>query len=56
MSELDNTKSKDILGMSYTPLPDYLAELITYFKTNPMTEPLTYRRRRAELQFINQLS
>lgn len=56
MSELDNTKSKTDLDMEYTALPDYLAELVKYYETNNIPEPLTYRRRRAELQFIEQLT
>lgn len=52
MSELDNTLSKEVLGMEYTPLPDYLAELVEYYRTHDMTEPNTYRRRRAEIQYV----
>ncbi len=55
MSELDNTKSKDILDMSYTALPDYLTELVAYYQSQNIPEPLTYRRRRAELQYIEHL-
>jgi len=56
MSELDNTKSKEMLDMSYTALPDYLEELVEYFRENNIPEPLTYRRRRAELQYLEQLT
>ena len=55
MSELDNTLSKEVLGMTYTSLPDYLAELVEFYQTHHIAEPLTYRRRRAELQFARQL-
>lgn len=55
MSELDNTKSKDILGINYTPLPDYLGELVKFYESHHISEPLTYRRRRAEIQFAEQL-
>lgn len=56
MSELDNSLSKEVLGITYTPLADYLAELVEYYQTHHMTEPLTYRRRHAELQFVKQLT
>jgi len=55
MSELDNTKSKEQLAMRYTSLPDYLGELVSYFRSNTIPEPLTYRRRRAELQYMETL-
>lgn len=55
MSELDNTKSKDVLGINYTPLPDYLGELVKFYESHHISEPLTYRRRRAEIQFAEQL-
>lgn len=54
MSELDNTLSKETFGLSYTALPDYLGELVEFYKSNNIPEPLTYRRRRAELQFVKQ--
>ena len=55
MSELDNTLSKEILGVQYTPLPDYLRQLTKFYDEHHIAEPLTYRRRRAEVQFANQL-
>ena len=55
MSELDNTLSKEVLGVKYTPLPDYLRELVQFYDEHHMVEPLTYRRRRAEIQFARQL-
>lgn len=54
MSELDNTLSKDVLGIKYTSLPDYLTELVKFYRTHHITEPPTYRRRHAELQFAKQ--
>lgn len=51
MSELDNSRSKAELGITYTPLPDYLAQLVEFYNSHTMPKPLTYRRRRAELQF-----
>ena len=55
MSGLDNTLSKDVLGLTYTSLPDYLAELVEYYRTHHIPKPLTYRRRHAELQLARQL-
>ena len=55
MSELDNTRSKEELGITYTPLETYLAELVKYYKTHNVPEPLTYRRRHVELKFAKQL-
>jgi len=55
MSELDNTLSKEVLDVRYTPLPDYLERLVEYYREHIITEPLTYRRRRAEIQFANQM-
>jgi nucleoside-diphosphate-sugar epimerase len=55
MSGLDNTLSKDALGLTYTSLPDYLTELVEYYRIHHIAEPLTYRRRHAELQFAKQL-
>lgn len=54
MSELDNRRSKEAFGMEYTALPDYLAELVKYYDTTSIVEPVTYRRRHAEIQFVKQ--
>lgn len=54
MSELDNSRSKAALGMTYTPLRDYLAQLVEFYSSHQMAPPFTYRRRRAELQFARQ--
>jgi hypothetical protein len=51
MSELTNDLSKTDLGMQYTPLRDYLAELVTYYEENPPPKPVGYRRRHAEIDF-----
>ncbi|MFN8376909.1 MAG: NAD-dependent epimerase/dehydratase family protein [Anaerolineae bacterium] len=51
MSELDNTRSKEELGMHYTPLPDYLREIVAHYEKNPPPQPAGYRRRRAERDF-----
>ena len=54
MSELDNSRSKTALGMTYTPLRDYLARLVEFYSSHQALPPFTYRRRRAELQFAKQ--
>ncbi|MDE2775653.1 MAG: NAD-dependent epimerase/dehydratase family protein [Chloroflexota bacterium] len=56
MSDLDNSRSKAELGVRYKPLPDYLTEIVSYFDTQPIAPPLTYRRRQAELNFAEQMS
>lgn len=48
MSELDNTRSKAELGMTYTPPATYLAELVAQLKQRAPTPPAGYRRRNAE--------
>ncbi len=52
MSALDNSRSKVELGISYTPLGEYLTEIVTEFEENPPPEPSSYRRRKAELQLV----
>jgi nucleoside-diphosphate-sugar epimerase len=51
MSELDNTRSKDELGMSYTPLREYLGKLVAHYSDHPPRKPASYQRRQAEIQF-----
>ncbi|MBZ0099166.1 MAG: NAD-dependent epimerase/dehydratase family protein, partial [Taibaiella sp.] len=52
MSELDNSRSKAELGMTYTPLRDYVAELVKYYAAHPLPhKPVGYRRRAAEIDF-----
>jgi nucleoside-diphosphate-sugar epimerase len=48
MSELDNTRGKTELGLTYTPLRDYLAKIVAHFEKNPLPPPASYRRRHAE--------
>jgi nucleoside-diphosphate-sugar epimerase len=52
MSELDNTRSKTELGMTYTPLPTYLRNIVNYYEDHPPAKPVSYRRRRAEKDLI----
>ena len=56
MSALDNSLSKDDLGVCYTPLLETLAGLAQYYDTHRLPHPLTYRRRRAEIQFAEGLA
>ncbi len=56
MSDLDNSRSKAELGISYSPLHDYLADIVDYFDSNPIALPLTYRRRQAELNYAEGLA
>ncbi len=52
MSELDNTRSKTELGMTYTPVREYLAKIVAAYQENPPTTPASYRRRRAEMLLL----
>ena len=56
MSALDNRLSKEELGVSYTPLADSLRMLVKHYDTHRLPQPLSYRRRRAELQFAQSLA
>lgn len=56
MSDLDNSRSKVELGINYSPLRGYLADIVDYFNANAIAPPLTYRRRPAELNYAKQLS
>jgi nucleoside-diphosphate-sugar epimerase len=48
MSELDNQRSKDELGLEYTPLRTYLQTIVDYYETHKPPQPVSYRRRHAE--------
>lgn len=56
MSALDNRLSKDELGVAYTPLAESLLRLVEYYDSHRLPHPLTYRRRRAELQYAQSLA
>jgi nucleoside-diphosphate-sugar epimerase len=56
MSALNNRRSKDELGLQYTPLVVYLQRLITYYATHCPPIPAGYRRRREELKLALQAS
>lgn len=48
MSELDNQRSKEELGLTYTPLRTYLEKIVRYYEENEPPRPASYRRRHAE--------
>ena len=52
MSELDNTRSKQELGVTYTPAPIYLEKIIHFYEKNPPEKPTSYRRRHAEKNLV----
>ena len=56
MSALDNRRSKEELGLSYTPLAQSLKGLVEYYDSHRLPQPLTYRRRRAEMQYAQGLA
>ncbi|MBL8161919.1 MAG: NAD-dependent epimerase/dehydratase family protein [Anaerolineae bacterium] len=51
MSELDNTRSKRELGMTYTPLGEYLGNIVAQWQLTPPPRPTGYKRRSAEVKF-----
>lgn len=55
MSALDNSRSKEVLGIRYTPLRDYLAQLLRHYENSSPAPPLTFRRRHAELGFARSI-
>lgn len=55
MSELDNTLSKEALGIDYTPLHDYLGNLVRHYSSADIKKPVGYKRRHAELQLAEEI-
>ncbi len=53
MSELDNARSKQELGVTYTPVPDYLQRIVAYHNEHPTEPPASYRRRQSEKNLIS---
>jgi nucleoside-diphosphate-sugar epimerase len=49
MSELDNWKSKQDLGATYTPLKEYLEKLVRHYRSQPRAVCPGYARRQEEL-------
>ncbi len=54
MSELTNDRSKAELGMTYTPLREYLSKIIAHYEADPPRDPVGYKRRHREIQFAEQ--
>jgi nucleoside-diphosphate-sugar epimerase len=54
MSELANERSKDELGMTYTPVRTYLERIIRHYQENPPQRPASYKRRNAERNLVLQ--
>lgn len=52
MSELDNTLSKQELGMQYTPVEHYLREIVTYYQQHQQPVPAGYKRRASEKHLV----
>src|SRR5690606_1166891 len=48
MSEMDNRRSKEELGLVYTPLRTYLEQIVRYYEEHQPPRPASYRRRHAE--------
>ena len=56
MSELDNQRSKDVLGVHYTPLATYLENLVRHYTAHPVVPtPMNYSRRATEIAFAHSL-
>lgn len=51
MSSLANTRSKQELGMTYTPMREYLGKLIEHYREHREPSPPGYEQRNRELQF-----
>ncbi len=50
MSELDNRRSKQELGLQYTPFPAYLERLVAHYEAHPPPSPEGYSRRQDEIE------
>lgn len=50
MSALENRRSREELGLAYTPLPTYLKKLVSYFHAVPARKIEGYKQRPRELE------
>jgi nucleoside-diphosphate-sugar epimerase len=50
MSSLENTRSKEELGMAYTPVRAYLKKLVSYYQAVPARKIEGYSRRAKEME------
>jgi hypothetical protein len=55
MSALDNRRSKQELGIVYTPLRSYLKKLVSYFQAHPIKDIEGYQQRARELELARTL-
>jgi nucleoside-diphosphate-sugar epimerase len=55
MSALDNRRSKQELGIVYTPLRSYLKKLVSYFQSHPIRNIEGYQQRARELKLARTL-
>lgn len=49
MSSLDNARSKEELGITYTPMPNYLGKLVSYYQALRPQKIEAYAQRAKEL-------
>lgn len=56
MSSLDNTRSKAVLGMKYTPLRDYLRKLAMHFANTEGKSIAGYAQRAREIEFARAIA
>ena len=54
MSELTNDLSKTELGITYTPLREYLERIVSHYRAHPPRKPVGYKRRSSERNFALQ--
>ena len=54
MSELDNTRSKQELGIQYTPVSVYLQKMVLHYQSHSTPNPQGYERRAEEIQLAMQ--
>lgn len=55
MSEPDNRRSKAELGITYTPLPEYLRRLVSHYQAHPPSTAAWYSRRQDELRLAREM-
>lgn len=53
MSELDNRRSRQELGVQYTPLAEYLQKIVVHYKNNPHLQADGYGTRQVEMRIAN---
>jgi len=56
MSSLENQRSKQNLGMAYTPIHAYLSRLVSYFQAAPPRAIQGYLQRQRELNLVESIN